>query len=163
MEQDTHPQELPLAVADTRTARSERLHEAIIDHLLLNPYATAEEVATQFRITKYQVNVIMRTDLFKAAYAARRQAVVEPIIAQNFKQKVEAIAEMGLDVLMAKLHRPPQMVKDNTAIQAVKLGMVAHGLETPRASVTIDLGKIAEALRSRGAPPATSDTTVVDV
>lgn len=107
----TNPAPAPTGLRTTgyRDAVRNRLrlrywHEAIIDDMLINPFSTIKERAARLGYTEGWLSLVTNSDMFKAAFAARRQQFNEQI-AQSASQKLARVADAGLDAMLSILEK----------------------------------------------------------
>lgn len=79
-------------------------HDAIIDDMLIHPLDTVPERAKRLGYTENYMSVILNSDLFKAAYAARRSEF-NVAMAQAISNKMGEVAVKGLDVLLETIEK----------------------------------------------------------
>tara|TARA_R110000868_G_scaffold154071_2_gene380111 strand:- start:5910 stop:6383 length:474 start_codon:yes stop_codon:yes gene_type:complete len=100
-------------------------HEDMVDCLLANPAMSQNALAARYGFTPAWVSTVMSSDAWKAAYAARRGAMVDPVLGLTMHERINALAEKSLAVLMEKLSAPK--VSDTVALRAFELGAKASG------------------------------------
>lgn len=113
------------AMAADSIAKIRYSHEDMIDCLLSNPHITQNELALRYGYTPSWVSTVMSSDAWKAQYAKRRSEMVDPTVALSVNERMEALAQRSLDVLMTKLDEPA--VPASVALKALELG--ARGRE----------------------------------
>lgn len=102
-------------------------HDAMIDHLIENPWISQNELASIFGYSPAWVSTVMNSDAFRARLASRREQLVDPTIALSLQERFQAVAEQSLRVLQEKLSLPAPMVSDNLVLRAAELGAKALG------------------------------------
>jgi hypothetical protein len=103
-------------------------HVALADYLLTNPGATQREAAAYLGYTEAWISTIMCSDAFKVLLHSRREDIVDPELRMSLRERAEAMASKSLQILQAKLSRPPEDVPDLLALRAFELGSKALGL-----------------------------------
>lgn len=98
-------------------------HDAMIDVLIANPSITQNEIAKHFNYSVAWVSRIFSSDAFQARLAARRDEVVNPVIAQSVEDRIKGLAMQSLDILEEKL----------AATRSADLAMKAFELSTKAA------------------------------
>lgn len=78
-------------------------HDAIIDFVIARPQSSYREISEQFGYTPEGIGVICRSDSFKARLEVRREALVDPIIAQTLEERLTGLAHASVDILQRKL------------------------------------------------------------
>lgn len=111
------------------------IHEAMADYLIMNPTATNIELAIEFSRTPVWVGYVRNSDMFKVLITNRKNSLLDPILTMTLEQKILAITEKSLDVVMEKLET------GNSADLALKtletIGKV-QGYGARQAGVTIN-------------------------
>lgn len=99
-------------------------HDAMIDMLIANPMLSQGQIAQQFGYTQAWVSRVMNSDAFLARLATRKGDLVDPGIAFSIEEKIRALADQSLDVIMEKL----TVTKNpETALKALELTTKALG------------------------------------
>lgn len=101
-------------------------HADMIDALLACPTLTQKELAERYGYTQHWISNIMQSDAWKAAYAKRREELIDPTIKTSIEERFNLLAAKSLSVLMAKLDAPK--VTDAVALKAAELGARGIGL-----------------------------------
>ena len=107
-------------------------HDAMIDHLVADPSISQNELAAIFGYSASWISIIVNTDMFQAKLAARRDEMVNPLVAATLKNRFEAVAQRSLEVLQEKLAQPADKVPDLLAIRAAEMGAKALGMGNPQ-------------------------------
>ena len=136
-------------------------HRDMIDFLIANPGISQNAIAARYGYSASWVSVVMSSDAFQSALAARREEIVDPALLTSTAERFKALTEKSLEILMLKLSKP--QVSDAVALRAVELGAKAMGLggnaPPPRAEVPVDhLERLAQrlvALQSSARPGIT--------
>lgn len=85
-------------------------HLRVIDILIADPTLTSEEIAFELKnsVHPMTINILRRTDLFKMALDARRNAISDAIDAntiQSIQGKLGRLASSSLDTLTMQIER----------------------------------------------------------
>ena len=79
-------------------------HEAIIDDMLANPFDSAKERGARLGYSPEYIRTIMSSDMFKAAYRARRDEFNERMDT-SLTRKLHAVTSLSLDVMKESLEK----------------------------------------------------------
>lgn len=101
-------------------------HTDMIDFLIANPRASQNELALRYGYTVGWISNVMASDAWKAAMAARRAELVDPVLLATITERFEGITRLSLDRLQQKLEAP--QVSDQVVLKAVELGAKALGV-----------------------------------
>jgi hypothetical protein len=101
-------------------------HVDMIDYIIANPGCSGKELALRYGYTAGWVSNIQASDAFKAAMAARRAAITDPILYQTVAERFEGMTALSLQRLQEKLEAP--QVSDQVVLRAVELGAKAMGV-----------------------------------
>ena len=108
-------------------------HEAMIDLLLANPMISQGEVAAYFGYTQSWVSRILSSDAFREMYTRRKDALIDPLIAQGVETRLEALCLQSIAVLEEKLAAAPSA---DIALKTLEVTARAKGYgvaKTPQA------------------------------
>jgi hypothetical protein len=75
-------------------------HDALVDEILRDPTATKADLARRFSRSPSWIYAITSSDAFKARLAARREELIDPHLVASVEEKLEAVAQAALDVLL---------------------------------------------------------------
>lgn len=125
-------------------------HEAIIDDLLLHPLDTAAMRSKRLGYTPAALYGLMNSDMFRAAYEARR-ANIRDRLDDGIHQKLAKAANLGLEVLIDKLEEKRTSIpfKDLVAANDSILSRLGYGTPAPGTNVNVNV--------NAAAPPVTRD------
>lgn len=112
-------------------------HLALIDLIVAQPNAGREAWAAQLGFSKEYITILMATDLFREALAARRAEMWDPEVHATVKERFHAITVRSLEILHSKLAGPEELVSDNLALRAAELGAKAGGLMDRQPAVVV--------------------------
>ena len=101
-------------------------HRDMIDFMIANPGCKLEHIASRYGYSVGWICNVQASDAFKAAYAARRTELVDPVLVQTVQEHFEGITRLSLQRLQEKLEKP--QVSDATVLRAVELGAKAMGV-----------------------------------
>lgn len=129
----------PLQGTDSAANALQRVaysHDALIDTMLANPFATQGELAKMFGYTQAWISRIMNSDAFNARLAERKTELVDPTITASIEEGLRALASVSLDVVLNKL----TVTKDtNLAMKAMEVTTKAlgYGMRPAGAAVSV--------------------------
>jgi hypothetical protein len=101
-------------------------HQDMIDYILANPRVSQGELAQRYGYTQSWVSQVMQSDAWQSAFAARRDAIVDPTLTATVEERFRGITHLSLVKLQERLERPA--CPDNVILKAVELGAKAMGL-----------------------------------
>lgn len=101
-------------------------HADMIDFIIANPGVSQGQLALRYGYTQSWVSLVMSSDAWKSAMAARREEVVDPALLATINERFTAMTQRSLERLMEKLDAP--QVSDNVVLRAVELGAKALGV-----------------------------------
>lgn len=78
-------------------------HEALADVILANPSMKNTDLAIVFDKTPAWVSYVKNSSGFKAYIEKRKTELLDPVLIQQLEEKMTALAEQSIDVLMDKL------------------------------------------------------------
>ena len=124
-------------------------HTDMIDFIIANPWVSQNELASRYGYSPSWVSVVLSSDAFQSAMAARRDEVVDPRLKATLEERFRALTIQSLNRLMEKLDAP--VVNDQVALRAAELGAKALGLgghaPTPPQTPAVDhLARLADRL-----------------
>lgn len=109
-------------------------HDALIDVIIQNPTIKQKDLAEHFGYTQAWLSRIMNSDAFLARLAERKKDIVDPSLTLSVEEKLRALADKSLDVVMEKLElsRSPDL-----GIKALEMTTKALGYGARPANVAI--------------------------
>lgn len=116
-------------------------HTAIIDDMIIYPTATHQERATRLGYTKQAIMMLINSDMFKAAYAARR-ADFQSKLDDDIRGKMARNATLALDIMHEKLEKKRDTVgfKDLTEASNSLLDRLGYGVKAaPATAVQVNV------------------------
>lgn len=132
----------PQAIAKVRYS-----HVDMIDFIIANPGVTQRAIAARYGYTESWLSLVMSSDAWQSAMAARRAEMVDPTLAATIDERFRGLTLRSLDRLMQKLDAP--QVSDNVVLKAVELGAKAMGVggnAPPPAAAADHLAQLANRL-----------------
>jgi len=78
-------------------------HEALADVIIAQPQLSNRELAVLFDKTPHWVGYVKSSSAFQKHLAERKGDIIDPVLSQNFEEKLLGLANVSLDVLMEKL------------------------------------------------------------
>jgi hypothetical protein len=123
-------------------------HKDIIDYILSNPGVSQNAVAAHFGYNASYLSQLMVSDAFQTEFAARREKMVDPVVAANVKLNFEAMILRSQEILMEKLSLPAHQVPDQLALRALDLSARAagYGAKDQAPTVVVNVENHLEAL-----------------
>lgn len=101
-------------------------HDAMIDLVLAQPMISQRDIAKHFGYTETWVSVIFNSDAFQARLAQRKADLVDPILSATLDDRLRAVAQKSLDIVLEKLHQPVVGFKD--ALEAATMATKGLGM-----------------------------------
>lgn len=82
-------------------------HAMIIDFLIANPGCSRQDIADAFGYRSLQsITLITNSDSFKAAFAARKKDMVDPVVIASVEDRIRGLANRSAELLAEKLEQP---------------------------------------------------------
>jgi hypothetical protein len=101
-------------------------HLDMIDFILAQPGVSLGELGARYGYTIGWISNVMASDAWKAAMAARRAELVDPVLVATITERFEGVTRLSLARLQEKLEAP--QVSDMVVLKAVELGAKAMGI-----------------------------------
>ena len=101
-------------------------HRDMIDFMITHPGYRLADLALRYGYSVSWISNISASDAFKAALAARRAEVTDPIVFQSVSEQFEGVTRQALIRLGEELEKPA--VHPNVILRAVELGARAMGV-----------------------------------
>lgn len=101
-------------------------HTDMIDFIIANPGVSQGVIAARYGYTQGWISNVMASDAWKAAMAARRTELVDPVLVATIQERFEGMALLSLKRLQEKLEAPK--VSDAVVLKAVEMGAKALGI-----------------------------------
>lgn len=117
----------PLLGTESAAKAIERVkysHDAMIDLIIANPALSQGQIASHFGYTQAWVSRIFNSDAFQARLAVRKADVVDPALTLSIDEKLRALADKSLDVVLDKLTLSGN---PDTALKALEITSKALG------------------------------------
>lgn len=113
-------------------------HDAMIEVILANPGISQNELAAYFSMTVGWTSRVINSDAFQARLAERKDEVVDPLIRQNFEERLKGLANQSLDVISRKLDatQSADLATKTLELTTKALGMGARDRSAPVGNVT---------------------------
>lgn len=139
-------------------ARLRYSHEDCIDRMLTSPGIAEGELAQIYGVTAAWMSIVINSDAFRTRMAARREELIDPMLAASLNERFGALAAKSVEILLEKLNQPAEKISDKLALEAASLGAKAVGLGMPTApsgpSATDHLASLAHRLVDLNRPAA---------
>lgn len=137
LKQFTANQSLPLEGTESAANALQRVHynhDAMIDLLIANPAISQNALAAHFGYTVPWVSRVLNSDAFLARLAERKKDLVDPSVLMTMEEKLKALADKSLEVVMDKLCAVPN---PDTALRALELSTKALGYGARQQNLTV--------------------------
>lgn len=107
-------------------------HEAMVEQIIANPWISQNELGELFGFSASWVSTVIASDLFQSKLAERRDQLIDPELRASIKTQFSGLLARSMEILRAKLDRPPAEVPDQLALQTAKIMSqnLGHGVET---------------------------------
>lgn len=99
-------------------------HDAMIDLIIEDPTISQNAMAAHFGYTPGWVSQIINSDAFRERLAERKDELVDPRIRTSIEERIRALADKSIEVLLAKLHETNNM---NVAVRALDVATRSLG------------------------------------
>lgn len=105
-------------------------HDALIDTMLANPFASQGDLARMFGYTQAWISRVINSDAFNARLAERKTELIDPTITATIEEGLKALASVSLNVLLDKLTLNQD---ENLALKTMEVTTKAlgYGLKQP--------------------------------
>ena len=111
-------------------------HDAMIDLIIENPTISQNDMAAHFGYTPGWVSQIINSDAFRERLAERKDELVDPRIRTSIEERIRALADKSIEVLLQKLHETNNM---NVAVRALDVATRSLGYGAkPAATVNVN-------------------------
>lgn len=142
------------------------IHKAAADTILAHPTITNKQLAEMFDVTQTWVSYMINAPVFQRYLEERRRDVINPLIQATTEERMKAMTNRAVDVLMEKLDKPVNEIADNTVLRALEIGSKSLGLGGNQAAQVVieanHLNNLADRLVSLQ-KRAVNGETVIDV
>lgn len=101
-------------------------HDAMIDLIIATPGITQREIARIFDHTEPWISNIVNSDAFKARLAERKGELIDPSLVASIDERLRAVADKSLSLLVEKLNAPIQP-SDDFVLKSAELASKALG------------------------------------
>lgn len=156
--------------ASAQIAKVNWRHEQIVDWMLANPKARQSECADEFGVTEAWLSTIINSDAF-IEYRARRYALHQKMLSESTIERVEGLAQLGVEVLSARIEAeresiPLGIVKESAdmALKACGFGAKTAGGAAVEVNINVadadSLARARERMRLVASRPDEPVTTV---
>jgi len=90
--------------APDQLQRVRTTHDALVDLILLRPELTQKELAKQLNRTPQWVYLTINSTVFQERLAQRKSELVDPTILATIDDKLQAVANRSMELLLEKLN-----------------------------------------------------------
>lgn len=122
------------ASAANALARVRYTHDAMIDMLIANPVISQNELAKAFGYGVAWISRVVNSDAFNLRLAARKDELVDPSILLSLDEKLRALADQSLKIVMDKL---AVTQNPDTALKALDLTTRALGYGARQQNIAV--------------------------
>ena len=122
------------ASAANAIARVRYSHDAMIDLIIADPSISQGKIAQHFGYTQVWVSRIFNSDAFQARLAQRKADIIDPALTLTIEEKLKALADKSLDVVLEKLTATGS---PDLAIKALEITSKALGYGARQQNVTL--------------------------
>lgn len=131
---DPAAQAPPQPIADLKPR-----HQAIIDHIVAQPWMPLGDVALLFQCSPAWLSRIMRSDLFRAALAARQQEAFDAELTTT-RDRIDALADLALERLSERIQTEQDTAKITKAAELAlrASNYITHGNSAAAVGTTIN-------------------------
>lgn len=107
-------------------------HDAMIDLILAEPRISQNELAAHFGYTPTWISQVINSDAFRERLAERKEDLVDPQIRTSIEERLRALADKSIQVLLTKLHETNNM---NVAVRTLDVATrsLGYGAKTSAA------------------------------
>lgn len=145
-------------------------HLALIDMMIAQPTATAEQLAQKLGRTTTWVSLCRSSDMFREMYVERAKELADPILSADITERFDMMVARSVEVLNEKLARPAQDIPDNLALQAAALGAKVKGLGgfsskapgPPEAPLAGRIERLADRILHLNNPQGITDAQIIE-
>ena len=109
-------------------------HDSMIDLIITNPALSQNAIAAHFGYTAAWVSRIFNSDAFQARLAQRKSDIVDPALTLSIEEKLRALADKSLDVVLNKLTLTEN---PDTALRALEITSKALGYGARQQNLTV--------------------------
>lgn len=122
------------ASAANAIGRVRYTHDAMVDLIIADPSISQGKIASHFGYTQAWVSRVFNSDAFQARLAVRKSDIVDPALTLSIEEKLRALADKSLDVVLDKLTltQSPDM-----AMKALELTTKALGYGARQQNVNL--------------------------
>jgi DNA primase len=107
----------------------------MIDLVIGDPTISQNAIAAHFGYTPGWVSQVFNSDAFKNRLAERKEEIIDPVIRASIEEKLNALADTSIKVLLEKLQQTQNM---NVAIRALDVTTRALGYGAKQAQVQVN-------------------------
>lgn len=110
-------------------------HDAMLDMILAEPGISQGQLAAMFGYTETWVSLVLNSDAFQARLAERKEELIDPVIRQAVEERLRAVANTSMEVIMNNLAANPT---PEVALKAMEISTRAlgYGAKVPANSNT---------------------------
>ena len=99
-------------------------HDAMIDLIIEDPTISQGAMAAHFGYTPGWVSQVINSDAFRERLAERKDELVDPRIRTSIEERIRALADKSIEILLEKLHTTQNM---NVAVRALDVATRSLG------------------------------------
>jgi hypothetical protein len=106
-------------------------HDSLIDWLMLNPEKRLTDAAKHFNVTNSYLSILMGSDNFKRAFAARREQFVGEVT-RSTEEKLRGLADVTIDCLTERIARERDTIALVDVRETMEAALKASGYGAPK-------------------------------
>lgn len=117
-----------------QVAKVRYTHADMIDQIIASPWISQNELAARYGYSPSWVSVVLASDAFQAALAARREEVIDPHLKASIAERFRAITIQSLTRIQQELEKPackPEVMLKAAELGAKSLGLGGHAPPPP--------------------------------
>jgi hypothetical protein len=112
----------------------------MIDMIIAEPWIRQNDLATRFGMTPSWISTIMASDAFQAAFALRKDEVVDPTLKATIDEQFKGIIARSMEIIRDKLNGPSSSIPDQLVLRSLELASRAAGYGLrPEAAVQVNI------------------------
>lgn len=110
-------------------------HMIIIDQLLMDPAISTTSLATVTGYSRNWLHRVMSSDAFQAKLAERQAAIIDPIIANSIKDRIQGLASRSLEIIEERMENDDISLAN--ALEVFGVASKAMGLGQQKAAPVV--------------------------
>lgn len=102
-------------------------HDSLIDLIIAHPGISQNTLAAIIGYSASWISQVMSSDAFQARLAERRSELVDPTLIATVEEQFKGVVARSLEIIKAKLAKPPDQIPDNLALRSLEVSSRALG------------------------------------